>query len=364
MSTTDMPFEGSGLTVKEILDYPNPILDLQQKGRASDTSANPMWPLVTLEDVEDWDDFTTPNINAAWGNIYNKTLSGKWHRLLQIHFENADSRLEDDRIIKDEEDFEKIGRKWHEEILKAALVETAPDVQQWLKTSSPGRVIIDWAPHRIPWVPHDKPVDLIMDWAIRFSSDKSRILVVGETKKSTVFNSALLRNYRSLNGNLKLAGTWPIRQVAAYAYQAGTRYGAIITPEELFLFEFFRKTDDVRLPHLGCRCKVIPMDGTDFESTANFALWAHGMYALHDDHRELVFKHDIIPLNVWTYQKDGESCLYTNIRSGRVITDPSQIPEGAHVVTEEGLPAVLSEQSGRPTLKKRQSRRKLGMPPE
>ena len=54
MSTTDMPFEGSRLTVKEILDYPNPILDLQQKGRASDTSANPMWPLVTLEDVEDF----------------------------------------------------------------------------------------------------------------------------------------------------------------------------------------------------------------------------------------------------------------------------------------------------------------------
>ena len=365
MSTIDMSFEGSRLTVKEILDYPNPMLDLKQNGRSNNTTTNSMWPLVTLEDVEDWDDFTALNIDAAWGDIYNKSLSDKWLRLIRTHFGEADSRLEDDRIVKDEEDFEKIGRKWHETILKAALVETWPDVQQRLNTSSPGRVIVDWAPHRVPWTMGDKKLELVMDWAIRLTRDKSRILVVGETKKSTVFNSALLRNRRRINGNLKCSGTWPLRQVAAYAYHAGTRYGAIATPEELFLLEFFIKSDEKPMPpHLGCRCKVIPMHGPNPEFAANFALWALGMYALHDEHKELVSKRDITPLNLWTYQENGGSCLYTNVRCGRVLADPNQISEGAQVVTQEKLPFVLPEQPERPTLRTRRSRRQLGMAPE
>lgn len=296
MSTIDMSFGESRLTVKELLDHPNPVLDLRQTGNPFDATKNATWPLVTLADIEPWDDFTADNIHAAWGNVYNKSLGDGYLNFIQMHFKLAEIAIKHDKIITEEEDYEKIGRKWHENVLITAFEETAPEVQERLKTACPDTLIMDWAPHRVSSTVNKKE-EFIMDWAIRFAGEKKRIIVVGETKKSTVFNSDLLRNYCHKNGNLRMTGSWPLHQVAAYAYLADTRYGAITTPEELFLFEFFKKSDDPKRPHFGCRCKVIPMHSPNPEFNADFALWAHGMYALHDNHRGLVFRRDITPLD-------------------------------------------------------------------
>ena len=174
-----------------------------------------------------------------------------------------------------------------------------------------------------------------MDWSLCFGEDKTNVLVVGATQKDTVFYSGLLETPNFDNDKKRTAGTWPFRQAGAYAFHRGTRYAAIITPKELFLVEYYiiGKFEDT--VELGCKFAVVPTHSRKPDITANFAIWAIGMYGLHDHHRHLDYLENITGLNVWYIKSDQSVQTYTNARSGRVLTDPAGLPEGATFELED-----------------------------
>lgn len=140
------------------------------------------------------------------------------------------------------------------------------------------------------------------DWTIHdlFAEDKT-IFVIGDSKPSTKFKSSWIQN--SPNPHAEEEREWPLRQIASYCKYGETRYGFIITPEELIavrVFEtepFGKHTSLPRCASLEYR--TIPWENSGNQLTVNFSIWALAMMAANDQYREVLWEGQYQSLATW-----------------------------------------------------------------
>jgi hypothetical protein len=96
-------------TLREYLSYPNPELNVLPDATSSSRPPSDSWP--TIDSWQQWEDFSTANINVLFGV------------LLDTEFDLADPPvlLEEQRYIRDERSFEFILARWNNIIVNEAL---------------------------------------------------------------------------------------------------------------------------------------------------------------------------------------------------------------------------------------------------
>lgn len=126
----------------------------------------------------------------------------------------------------------------------------------------------------------------------------------------------------------------PLEQLATYCRFGETRYGFILTQEELVAFRV-RRLDPALIP--GVQSYDKPFAGIEYKSiswnasgpgklTVNLAIWALGCMGMNDHHRIMESSRgepldSMVRLTKWTY--DEKNKIYRNDISGREIAEES-----------------------------------------
>lgn len=180
--------------------------------------------------------------------------------------------------------------------------------------------------------------------------NKPLVFAIGDSKmcqkwKSTWLHKSLAGGYVDMNPAKTIRGkpiskthkvtierTLPLKQLASYCRFAETRYGFILTQEELVAFRVRRlnskllaNTDDHKKAHAGIEYKSVPWDasGTD-KLTVNLAIWVLGCMGMNEHHRVMETSdqkplRSMVRLSKWTHDKAKK--IYRNDISGREITE-------------------------------------------
>ena len=123
-----------------------------------------------------------------------------------------------------------------------------------------------------------------------------QIYVAGEAKRNHVFNPVWLETQ---NAYVENEADVAIGQVGMYCYYGKTRYGFIITSTTVTVlrYNFISKTPDIL--SLGVEYKVIPLEVSGPGLTAVKAIVSLAALSMHDRHRDVVPKREILSLNAW-----------------------------------------------------------------
>lgn len=191
-------------------------------------------------------------------------------------------------------------------------------------------------------------------------------LAVGDSKLSSKWKSAwLLENQPvPLSDSQKAERLWPLRQIASYCIWAGTRYGFLVTPEEVGFVRIFYTAEDETEELVGVQWVSVPWDADGVDTlTPKLGVWAMGMLgALHsDDGRRPVFGAEKMRrIDAWYRRaKPDGTVFYEHHLTGQTRSS-SNPPVAGRVVdpASQGGSGVLVD-TGLSTLGHRRSQRNL-----
>ncbi|KAM0427856.1 hypothetical protein ACHAPT_007315 [Fusarium lateritium] len=121
----------------------------------------------------------------------------------------------------------------------------------------------------------------------------------------------------------------PIRQLATYAREAGTRYGFVMTDKEVVVVRFMVDINGEYMAEWQAVPRSASGEGT---LTVNLAVWALVMMSLHDQHRAVATDVNTRPINLWWENMDANGRrFYRHHLSGRMLP---YLHSGAVCLTE------------------------------
>lgn len=252
---------------------------------------DPDYLKVKANNIISWPDFTYENIIAATQNA----LTSGGICLADVITERHTSPFE----IENEDAMNDVIKQWNVAICREALKQGAQTVQKAL-----GMV-----PHDITIRFHQKNAMLPTstrpkspDFSIFLKDDQKTVVVWGETKLSSKWNSDARHIHQSWKDNW----IWPWRQILSYCVANNTRYGCLVTPEEFVALRIYRNGTDGETPY-NIQFQSVPWDNQgQGKLTVNLCLWAMGMLALNEGHRPIVQKDDLLPINIWWKDRDPD----------------------------------------------------------
>ncbi|CEJ91219.1 hypothetical protein VHEMI06946 [[Torrubiella] hemipterigena] len=119
-------------------------------------------------------------------------------------------------------------------------------------------------------------------------------LACGENKLSTAWNS----DKSTLRKTGQTDWIWPFRQVLTYCVATNTRYGYILTTDELVVLRVYNNKDGHTGRPYTVQYKSVPIDSSgDSTLTSSLGLKALGMMALNGGQRHIASNSDTLPLN-------------------------------------------------------------------
>lgn len=99
----------------------------------------------------------------------------------------------------------------------------------------------------------------------------------------------------------------PLHQLAIYSHYGRTRYGFVLTNEEVVVVRNFSENG----LDFGIECQTIPWSASGENTlTVCLAVWALVMMALNDDHRAVRSRNDTLPLNFWLRGQDADGRVF------------------------------------------------------
>lgn len=143
------------------------------------------------------------------------------------------------------------------------------------------------------------------DWSIFLHTSPVTIITQGDSKCSSKFLSSERDSANWI---------WPFRQTLTYCVNSSTRYGFIVTPEELVALHVSKEDGEYFIEY-----KSVPWgnSGPGGVLTMNLSIWALGLMALNEGHRSIRDRCDTLPLDVW-WQGEVPGVFEHHLSSRRV----------------------------------------------
>jgi hypothetical protein len=139
------------------------------------------------------------------------------------------------------------------------------------------------------------------DWSIFLldpdeGADNNIVTVWGDSKYSSKWTSDPYRMPQGYQNNW----IWPFRQVLTYCVNSNTRYGYIVTPEEVVVLRVHEDKSSTPNTHWRVQYPAIPWDSSgEGVLTTNLAIWALAMMSVNEEHRRIGTFDQTLPLNIW-----------------------------------------------------------------
>lgn len=313
------PIQGPAIT---LLTYRNPNLkkDDQQFGAVT---KNPDYTPLIDSNIEIWEDFTYENITAAFHNVLQND------EILQASV--IEDREGSPSVIISEDAVDDVTSWWNVQVCRKPLKKGAAIIQEQL--GLPESSITFQLNKGAVLAQNGNGTTGKPDWVI-FNRENGKVvpLVCGENKLSTKWNSDKHKLRKAFQGNW----IWPFRQVLTYCVATRTRYGCLMTPDELVVLRVYLNGSG-QSESWNVQYKAIPWDDSGNKLTINLGIWALGMMALNSGHRPIAPKSNTLPLNVWwitrtkkgkeAYEHHLSSCIAeTRPRNADIRPQPDTIP--------------------------------------
>ena len=214
-------------TYFEYLTLPNPVLNASQcKGGVSTRTVKNLGP----HDVREWPDMTFANLIATFEHVLRQQMDAP-------KVENARDISPDRTILYEEDSMTVLAERWNESVVNHALKGTqdiirrmqpgGPMIRGRLRfTKNAGQVKLkNEKPER-----NEHPVK--PDWCVQEIQNRGKPinLVLGDTKPASKWKSEWINSEDEV---LKHKGRKSLKQVTKYLYLGKTRYGFLLTDEEL-----------------------------------------------------------------------------------------------------------------------------------
>ncbi len=283
-------------TIIELLTAPNPKLRLERQQLGKVTNSN-QYENLRIDHVLDWPDFTYDNIAAAYGHLFG---IGPLESDAVEDFDNCQGE------IRKEAHVDKVVWGWNTKICRRPMKRGAAHVQedlglercditmQYLGAESKdlgrdGRSLApDWS--IFLRVPGAEPADESDD------DPEARLVIVwGDSKCSSKWKSHQL----DLPAQYRANWIWPFRQVLTYCVNEGTRYGFILTPEEVVVLRVYEDSSESLYPWRVQHAAIPWGNSGENVLTVNLALWALAVMGINEGHRPIRTLGQTLPLNVW-----------------------------------------------------------------
>lgn len=345
---------------------PEPIDCYKGVSKNNTTSANfdnVQWNDRYPNVIQKWDDFTYEAIIAAYGDIL-ASPSGQSSQL-NSYLQQSDIPLTP-REIYMENNVDTLGISWTCNVLRDPLKTAARTLNRRFKDAigdvTLGSKMISWKN------PDNARSSFNPDWAIidrtktkNYSQEgnadaKPTLYAVGDSKLSQKWKSTWLRhedpkqagldsNDKTSEPKIRTERTKPLQQMATYCRIGETRYGYVVTQNELVVLRARRisKIDPgSTLQFAAFEYKAIPWsDNGPGKLTVNLAIWALGCMGMNTEHRAMEMpNHDPLDmmarLTWWEPVKTG-STLLRNVISHRELKldDLKKVLGGQYVLTKE-----------------------------
>lgn len=307
----------------EVLTSQNPPLDKSQQPDGAVTT-NASYEFLEAQNIEIWADFTYDNIVAAFGEV----LVGD-----QVEADVIKDRQGSPFEIITEASVDRVLNTWNVQVCRRPMKKGATQVQKALglpladitmRVAERGVVVAESERGKKP------------DFAIFLKDSHSTHLVWGEAKLSSKWKS----DPDDIEDNLIVQNwIWPWRQIATYCVGTNTRYGCLVTPEELVVVRLYRKISSNKAKY-NVQYNSIPWDNEGKgKLTVNLGLWAMAMMALNTGHRPIFQRADTLPINTWwkDRSRDG-STIYEHHLTG---IKEKHLPKGAKAMERpDTIPGV------------------------
>lgn len=341
---------------------PEPINRYNGVSKSNTTSAsfdNVQWNDRYPNVIQKWDDFTYEAIMAAYGDILASS-SGQSSQLNSYLQESDIPRTP--REIYMENNVDTLGISWTCNVLRDPLKTAARTLNGRFKDIGDvtlGSKMISWKN------PDNARSSFNPDWAVidrskakKYSQEgnsdaKPTLYAVGDSKLSQKWKSQYLRHEdpkqagfpSSQETGIRTQRTKPLEQMATYCRIGETRYGYIVTQDELVVLRARRisKTDPrSTLQSAAFEYKAIPWsEYGPGKLTVNLAIWALGCMGMNTAHRAME-KPNHAPLEMmarltWWEPMNRDGTRLRNVISHRELglDDLKKVSAGRYVVKQE-----------------------------
>ncbi|KAJ3522649.1 hypothetical protein NM208_g12771 [Fusarium decemcellulare] len=276
------------------LERPNRVLH-----DCSDPLDNiPLSAGIHRSQVSPWVDFNLENLTEAYGDILSKTVTAGY------------SDPADPLYIAHSGGLKSLGIDYISPHLREPLSIAASEV--W------GRLVPVTSSFQPQLSLQLQPGDLTFSqYDLRLDTPIS--LAVGCVKLARQWHSS------TLSTSLDIA-LHPINQVIDYCQAAQTRYGFILTNEELVVVRVsHRRVGTTKKPH--AEYKAIPWSASgEGVLTVRLALWFLFVMSMNAEHRPIRTSDEVLPLNLWWKAPGSNMILYQHHLSKR---ERLSLPPGA-----------------------------------
>lgn len=294
---------------------PNPALDLRHQPVGSVTQSH-NYETLEEEHVLDWPNFTFENLKSAYGHLFD--IRHITSNAIQ-DFRGSPGEIEKEGHVDD------VTLPWDYQICRHPMKRGVEKIQTDL-----GVERCDVTMRHLGQLSKDPRSDgkaKSPDWRIFLrdlhdpEDEKRTVAVWGGSKRSSKWSSDpdhMLRGYRN---------NWirPFGQVLTYCVSNSTRYGYVLTLEEIVALRVY---EDKSTPGTPWRAQHAPVPWTaadDGVLTVNLTIWALTMMSLNEGHRLIRSLDHTLPLDLW-WEDQGRgqgafgSSTYEHHLSGRKLT--------------------------------------------
>lgn len=267
------------------------------------------------------------------GKDFNTTTLRAWGSLLRSPYQGSvvapDVVSDSQRFIGDEEKVDDVALQWNVRVLKEPLRHGAA---QLLKVD-PNKVTVAKRTQvfRNPILKdkgsRSRKNDLKPDMTIHVNASSAyssaTMLVMGDNKFSGAWDFETSWKEIHKNSKLKLDEDMrPFRQLATYCWVGKTRYGYIMSDQELLAVRVWYSKDKAGKETWGMEVShPIPWDASSRSLTVNLAIWWLGVMAMNERERPIKSKGQTPRINGWYENKgpDGKIESYTHILVGKTM---------------------------------------------
>ncbi|EEU37753.1 uncharacterized protein NECHADRAFT_88134 [Fusarium vanettenii 77-13-4] len=280
----------AGTTIQNILALPSPVFTLTGFQTRAVGHCD-KWERVQMCHVRQWDDFNVSNISSAFGDLLDQPASVAMGGLCA------------NRGVRNLGEMKNHAIDWLLGILESPLAAGSRLLSHRLGSAS---AIDHSRDTTFPGAKHKYESSLIF-----YLDSSPRIhFVVSCARLSSQWTSEGLKNQEP-------AAVIPIRQLATYAKESGTRYSFIMTDKEVVVVRFIvDSTGQYR-----AEWQAIPGYASGEGSlTVGLAVWALIMMSLNEKHRAVTTEAETLPINLWWREQgvDGRF-TYRHHLSGREL---------------------------------------------
>src|SRR3569833_365935 len=308
-------------TLREMLSAANSDLKvtLRSMSKRNTSSKTSSYDVVLFDEnapkrVQEWTDFTYEAINAAYGNLLDEYVPDE--------VEMPVLSLTPTEIIS-EEVIDTLGIVWSCNVVRVPLKAASPKIMAQLKQDGPTDA--QMVPKKTTFKhPAQAAISFNPDWSIKDRRRPTLHYTMGDSKLHYKWRSEWLASPGLTDRTILTERAKPLAQMATYCRYAGTRYGFIITDDELVALRIRRLPDGPKLEKYTAEAAV------EYKSvkwaasgprvlTVNLAIWALGMAGMNDKHRAMEnFGDSMTRLTKWEAVPGKPDCA-RNVISGRLV---------------------------------------------